>query len=452
MSAVISNADMTFYEAVSATTPVVSSSSHVRQTSPLLKSRVEIGKLTPSLLEDEDSTYTFIGNPIEENTRSINPADTALAVGKGNLNTSYDAFERRLLKSIALIEKAILISTEHSANCHLEQNAFQLSENITSKMKVITLLRQILSDHRNAKVETSKFQTANTITDSTSSTKNTLRIPLKSLPLFQWDGHVIDPNTRVFASVRTCIRNFEDIMLSNGSKNMDKDYLVAVPALLSDNARTWYTLYIEKYQSEHHQSFPSFVQFKNDLCKRFGQDELTEHFVCSRQLINIKRESGESVEEFIERFQSLRERAGVLAYPNFMLMDCFTIALPPALRSLMCSYKSIMPEDNKYDIDLYVEKARYFYYILGFGQKNTPDTTSNKRPFDDNDSGSSDKSSTTTLSGPSTNKRRKTFNKFKKIRTPSGRWCTFHRLNTHFTSRCTALKKRKKMMKIQDSF
>ncbi|CAO3656659.1 unnamed protein product [Mucor hiemalis] len=229
-------------------------------------------------------------------------------------------------------------------------------------------------------------------------------------------------------------------MASNGSKTMDKDYLVTVPSLLSDTARTWYTIYTDKYQREHKQTFPTFALFKTEFIKRFDMSESEERHHCNIQLGKLRREDSESVETFIERFLSLRERAGDEGWPNSILIDRFGKALPLDLYNrLQVHMIFYSPEEKKNDLDYYVEKARYFHNRFDLGRENLTDSTVNKRHHNhDNDSFFTDNSSTTAVGTP-INKRRKHSRNFK-TRRSDGKWCAFHQLNTHDTSNCIAAK------------
>lgn len=177
MSAAHSHTASLSSKAGSAATHVVGSSSHPHLAS---SNRDDVVEVIAHLYQDNQPTSDLNGHAVEEDT-----TDSAPFVSTSILTTDGDAFETRLLKSITVIEEAIRHTAEHVLTCHHEQGV-QLCENFSSKVKKdITLLKQILSDHRKVKVDASKSQTTNTATTITSMPKNTFITPLQSLPLFQ---------------------------------------------------------------------------------------------------------------------------------------------------------------------------------------------------------------------------------------------------------------------------
>lgn len=283
---------------------------------------------------------------------------------------------------------------------------------------------------------------------TTTELKRSTFVP-KNLPLFQWEGQVIDAKLgQVFADIKLCLQNFEDVMVSNGL-DLDSNFLRVVPPLLSQSTRTWYTGHLANFQKTK-QRDPTWAEFSADIIARYGINIYEERANCARELDSISMNPEESIESFIDRFNSLRRRAVDHVLPDSILLDKFGLALPSGLYKEICLATSTLPEYKKKDVDIFASYAREFYnkfkgeYNKGKSATSTSATASSssgqlqkKRGARENTASGTSASLSTQASKyahdvPSSGRRSPGKN---------GRWCTFHKVGSHTTENCRAVKK-----------
>lgn len=180
-----------------------------------------------------------------------------------------------------------------------------------------------------------------------------------NLPLSQWESQVFKESAEVFVDIQACLTKFEDIMGAH-LLDMDANFARVIPPLLSATARTWYEHFITTFKNSHQKS-PSWQEFKVAFKERYGYNVHEERLNCARQLTNITMNTGESNEEFIERFNELRPRAVDQVMPNAILIEHFGRAILQNLHREVSVAASTLPDFKKTDIDVITSLVREFH-------------------------------------------------------------------------------------------
>ncbi|KAL0582250.1 hypothetical protein ABG067_007907, partial [Albugo candida] len=180
----------------------------------------------------------------------------------------------------------------------------------------------------------------------------------RNLPLFQWENAIFDHSASVCVDVSACLRKFEDVLLAHGL-DLDADFLRLVPQLLSDSQRTWYEQFVVQYDVKV--APPTWADFKTAITSRYGRTVDEDRAACAVELVNIVMNNGESLVNFIDRFNDLRRRAVDQVSPSSVLIDKFLRALPRALREKVVVSKANMATVDKLNVDAVTNLAKKLY-------------------------------------------------------------------------------------------
>ena len=192
----------------------------------------------------------------------------------------------------------------------------------------------------------------------------------RGLPIFQWEGQVSVPTAPVFVDINTCIMNFTDVMNCHGL-DLDENYLRVLPPLLAGTIRLWFQDFVHKF-SQVYQQDPTWLQFATALQERYGLNAKEERNHCAQQLNEISMGAAESLENFIDRFNSLRRRAVDQVLPSSILADKFLLGLPTHTAKCVSLAMMNLPLYQREDVDVLANLARNAFNskVLGTGHAN----------------------------------------------------------------------------------
>ncbi|KAG2210722.1 hypothetical protein INT45_013566, partial [Circinella minor] len=298
-----------------------------------------------------------------------------------------------------------------------------------------------------------------TMKDTIQASKVSSVVPAK-LPMFCWEGHDNIPGEHIFEDIKTCLTRFTDVMNCH-NLDLDANFLRLLPAQLTSNTRVWFEGYLSKFRSAY-QTNPTWLQFSAAFQARYGLNAQEERNNCARELNNISMFRGESLESFIDRFNSLRRRAVDQVLPKSVLAEKFLFALPDNLMNQVSIATASLPIYKQNDVDVLAGLARGLLNRLFKGKMRAdsldiPAPRAPKRSatvMNQNDdvhqSSRLSKHAVTSHSriqehasgspGPSGSSSAAVQHqpRHHQSRSPSGKFCSFHRVTTHNTVDCNA--------------
>ncbi|KAG2208999.1 hypothetical protein INT47_011139 [Mucor saturninus] len=188
----------------------------------------------------------------------------------------------------------------------------------------------------------------------------------RNLPKFCWEGHNHVEGAPVFIDIKTCLRNFTDVLRSYNI-DFDANYLRIMPPQLSDPARGWFEDYLTTFRKVK-QADPTWHEFVVAFQERYGLNAQEERNNSARELNNITMLRGETLDDFIDRFNNLRRRAVGQILPDSVLAEKFLAALPDNLAEQV-TIASVSPSEYKQsDVDILSSLARALLNRLSKGK------------------------------------------------------------------------------------
>ncbi|KAK4515594.1 uncharacterized protein ATC70_010545 [Mucor velutinosus] len=163
------------------------------------------------------------------------------------------------------------------------------------------------------------------------------------LPLFQWFGRVKDEKKEVFANIEECCRRFSD-KLSSCTLDLDEHWYRLLPPCLPGDLRNWLDEFVKASGST-----VSWATLKGAIIGRFGTPKEQLRFERIREFLRCTKGNEESVDGFVERFKTLRNRADIS--DKGVVAMVFFDAFPKVTARLLMVAMSQAPESSFYDID-----------------------------------------------------------------------------------------------------
>ncbi|KAG2193534.1 hypothetical protein INT47_009585 [Mucor saturninus] len=204
-----------------------------------------------------------------------------------------------------------------------------------------------------------------TVKDTIQVSKRSSVVPVK-LPMFCWEGHDNIPGEHIFEDIKTCLTRFTDVMNCH-NLDLDANFLRLLPPQLTSNTRVWFEGYLTKFRTVF-QVDPTWARFSAAFQARYGLNAQEERNNCARELNNISMLRGESLESFIDRFNSLRRRAVDQILPKSVLAEKFLFALPDNLMNQVSIATATLPIYKQNDVDVLAGLARGLLNRLSKGK------------------------------------------------------------------------------------
>ncbi|KAI8062069.1 hypothetical protein BDF21DRAFT_467193 [Thamnidium elegans] len=332
---------------------------------------------------------------------------------------------------------------------------------LSNKMKDLKMMKAVCSSMSDDTSSVASVSNSSAISPSRTETFVS-RAPTAIVPklcLFQWEGQVFNraPGNQVFADIKACIQHFEDIMNSH-CLDLDTNYLRLLPPLLSPTARIWYDDFLHNYRTAHVAS-PTWINFTTAFIARYGLNIHEERAKSARELTTIKMLGGESIENFIDRFNTLRRRAVDQVLPNSLLIDTFGRALPHGLFEQITVAVAPLDDARKYDLDIITAFARDFFNKFYKNVGSASSSSSAAASGSSSGSASSSKRSHVQAALDNDVHSSSAKSKYAHAYTPAARsssasppasrsvrnnrprrnkYCSYHRVDTHNTENCRA--------------
>ncbi|KAK4512899.1 uncharacterized protein ATC70_003609 [Mucor velutinosus] len=242
------------------------------------------------------------------------------------------------------------------------------------------------------------------------------------LPLFQWFGRVKDEKKEVFANIEECCRRFSD-KLSSCTLDLDEHWYRLLPPCLPGDLRNWLDEFVKASGST-----VSWATLKGAIIGRFGTPKEQLRFERIREFLRCTKGNEESVDGFVERFKTLRNRADIS--DKGVVAMVFFDAFPKVTARLLMVAMSQAPESSFYDIDyvsslvrkmdmMAIETGQESLGSVFDGRKRAADipvsNEAKKSRYAPSSSGNAFQSSSSSRSnGPSSNSPRSSANRFGK--------------------------------------
>lgn len=252
-----------------------------------------------------------------------------------------------------------------------------------------------------------------------------------TLPIFQWEGNVVERNAPVFVDITACIVKFEDVMFAH-RLDFDTNFLRLLPQVLTSAQRRWYDKFLVDFDLQ--KKPPTWEQFKVAITARFGKTIDEDRAACALALVNIRMNKSESIEAFIDRFNDLRRRAVDQCLPEPVLVDKFLKALPDSFLSKLKIARLSLSKKQKLHIDTLADMTKELFNDLRSDKGSDNDSVSVDNNGLAHSTTNKSKYAHSGLVKPHPNK------VIKRSSSPAGKkYCTFHKVRTHDTTDCRAI-------------
>lgn len=402
------------------TTPLLLQAGLLPGTSPAIAATPTAAMNTSSSAAMDTSSLAAVSSALSHMEMDSNNHETPCAPVAA-LTPNNDRM-RRIANSIEIIGATIANLAEAIASSHEDNpNLANWRTAIANKTKDLSFLEK--------NFKTLRALDNDALDSSSGLTKYTSLVP-RDLQPFQWEGHVHarDRGT-VFVDIDECLQYFQDIVVRS-RLDIDYNFVRLLPPLLSTTTRIWFTDYLTGIQNTY-QRQPTWSEFCVAIKQRYGLNIIQERKNAAKAISTISMLPGETIEQFIDRFNSLRRRANNQVLSDALLLDAFGQALPGDMYIQLSNASMFLPDNQKNNVDFMMATAKESYNNhFGINARRTP-----KRPRDRDDSvadsvrGSShSKWASPPATKVSRNNKAKTSNKF----------CSFHRVTTHNTAECRA--------------
>ncbi|EPB81919.1 hypothetical protein HMPREF1544_11340 [Mucor circinelloides 1006PhL] len=144
-----------------------------------------------------------------------------------------------------------------------------------------------------------------TMSNSSSVGSATSCMVLSDTPYIQWRGHKFNSKKFIFPTMDACFQQFQDVLESRGI-NLETNWkrIINKP-IMSTGMAAWTRELISKYPAI------SWGQFKSKVKTKYSPSEVEERKVALHKLKSLKLDKCDSLESFIDKFNSLKDLTGV---------------------------------------------------------------------------------------------------------------------------------------------
>lgn len=137
----------------------------------------------------------------------------------------------------------------------------------------------------------------------------------------------------VFVDINTCLAQFTDIMLSS-----------------------WF----EKSRTEFVKLFrrdPRWLRFTSAFRSHYGFNAEEKRYNCALALNDIMMNNGDSIDGFIDRFNTLSRLAADQVLPNILLVEKFLSAIPTKTAKYVVTPTATIPAYKQTDVNMVSDMA-----------------------------------------------------------------------------------------------
>ena len=425
---------------------------------------VPTGAAAPIELQTNDSSAlsamhsSYVGSNEAEGNMDV---DSIISDATSVNHPACADFDTDMSKALMLLRSSIRDASLIIAAAPPDVDIANQRTLLANKLKDLKMMKAIVgtmnempTTSNRTRTPTSGFASVTPSSSGSDSTQMSRTIVPRDMPLFQWEGQVFNRSRQVFADIKACIQNFEDIMISH-CLSIDANYLRLLPTLLSPTARIWFDDFVTTFRSTT-AALPTWSDFSIAIIARYGVNSHEERVNSARELNQISMHPGESIENFIDRFNTLRRRAVDQVLPNSILIDRFCEALPTAIYEKVDVAVTPLGESKRSDLDTIFSFARNFFNkfhkkkISSVASSSASSVTPGKRVHDNAASSNGDVHASSSRSkyahtytpgsGSSTPRVGTSASVSSHRRVRREKFCTFHNVHTHDTANCRAAK------------
>ncbi|KAK4519471.1 uncharacterized protein ATC70_009707 [Mucor velutinosus] len=123
-------------------------------------------------------------------------------------------------------------------------------------------------------------------------------------PYIQWKGHKFNNKKFVYPTMDACLQQFQDVLESRGV-SIEANWKRIIKPKMSTGMSAWTREIIQKYPEI------TWGQFKSKLKVKYSPSEAEERKAALNKLKTLKLDNCDNLEDFIDRFNSLKDLAGV---------------------------------------------------------------------------------------------------------------------------------------------
>jgi transposase InsO family protein len=354
------------------------------------------------------------------------------------MNNSDDGLS--VLDSADVIKDSIRQASAQIAKLTIKLVSPVLSEKEAKKVRTDLALRQqdlrSFKDSLLAMEEVLQFSAPTAPVAMSASPVSTRKEVVPSdLPIIQWVGMVSDNKATVFSDLRTCLSRFEVVVECHG---LDLD--VHGARLLK------YCCLNEDHQTFMKENFfvPGSVSaiwsnVKDAFLRKFGINASVDKSTAANELMAVSKRSSETIEQYIDRFNSLRRRANL--NDSCLLVSTFLRGLPDSFQEGMAYTMNMASETQNQNLEYVCAVARNLDSRLAPMRANKRSGDHHKESLDNKRSKVSvGNSSSYFPKGAAASKYASEPSSSSSTRDKKGLFCSFHRTTTHNTEDCKAIK------------
>ncbi|KAL9536748.1 hypothetical protein PS6_011822, partial [Mucor atramentarius] len=174
-------------------------------------------------------------------------------------------------------------------------------------------------------------------------------------PYFQWRGHFFNKRRAVFATPNDCLDHFE-LVLQAHRLSIHDNWERIVPAKLSTGMARWYASLVAK------QGRLTWSEFRNAVINKYGKSIVDMRDEAREQLEKLEYQQGQSFNQFVDRFQQLRNQADIQDE------DCVVRYLIKSLPEELANYTKFSlnttSDREQITVDVAVNKITAIYNAL----------------------------------------------------------------------------------------
>ncbi|KAG2232613.1 hypothetical protein INT48_001302 [Thamnidium elegans] len=193
-------------------------------------------------------------------------------------------------------------------------------------------------------------------TDNSFLYKNVPRavVPVQ-LSFFQWMGHVYDGTRTIFPSLKACVSKFEDV-LNTYQLAFDDHWCRLLPLCLPTEIRAWLTDFTTEPPGA------TWEGFKSGFNTQYGITQDAEQEAATNELLTLRMSKHQTIESFINRFQDLKRRSGVV--DSSVMCPWFLSALPANLKGNVTIALATAPATTKRNLSFIMSLSKELYNKL----------------------------------------------------------------------------------------
>ncbi|KAG1606860.1 hypothetical protein G6F46_012715 [Rhizopus delemar] len=269
----------------------------------------------------EDVTMNYDGDSQSSASPVLDDGQSSL-LPDSNASLSSSAHHMKGIMSVLVEEiKSLTVELVTNPSNKSAQELDNIRHLLTQKARDLTALK---SSH--ALIVSMIEDPVVSRTNPTTADQQRFFVP-PNLPVFQWPGSTFDSNMPVLSDVKACLRKFENILKCHGL-SLDQHWFRLILPCLSNDQQIW----LEEIVGASRTPF-NWAKIKEVFIGHYGSTMADEKTVCTSELLGIYMYPKESIEAYIDRFNSLARRSGII--DKLVLTNKFVAGLPKELNQVV---------------------------------------------------------------------------------------------------------------------